>query len=278
MDAAGIKILDNEQSLVIGLLQYNTIKYLNAKHNASFELGMLAGFETFKQDNQKKHKEDPTYEETRLRKLNQSQDEEVLTAIIESYHNEFGAYPPHPKQDAIVEATFIQMMKGEKSLIFVRRVDSAYELERRLLDRWEREFIYRELNDKWKNVMQSDELNALLSTYRGHMENRLVNEKLESIFNEIIIRLTDSPKIYQLIDNNEIAFTDDNLKMGLYYVYNNYTKLNNGQAFFDFLLKQVSLDNYKVEFIECAFLLLKNTKQEWLKLINNIDENQFEED
>lgn len=277
-DATGLRILDNEQSLVIGLLQYNTIKYLNAKHNASFELGMLAGFETFKLDNQKKKIEEQEFEETRTRKIRKSQDEEVLTAIIESYHTEFGAYPPHPKQDAIVEAAFEQMKKGQKSLIFVRRVASAYELERRLLDRWEKEVIYKELNEKWKNSMQSDELNALLSTYKGHMENRLVNEKLENIFNEIIIRLTGSPKIYQLTDNNEIPFTDDNLKTGLYFVYNNYSKLNNGQVFFDFLLKQVSLDKYKVEFIDCSYKLLKETRDEWTTLINNLEDNPFEED
>lgn len=277
-DPEGLKIMDNEQSLVIGLLQYNTIKYLNAKHNATFELGMLAGFETFKLDNQKKQIEEQEFEETRTRKIRNSQDEEVLTKIIDSYYNEFGSYPPHPKQDAIVEAVFDQMKKGEKSLVFVRRVASAYELERRLLDKWEKEVIYKELNDKWKSVMQSNELSALLNTYKGYLGNRLVNEKVENIFNEIIHRITSSPQVYPLVDNNGIPFTDENLKSALYYIYNNYATLKNGPEFYNYLLKQVSLDKYKVEFVDCSYNLIRDTRIEWIKLINTIDENQFEEE
>jgi len=277
-DAPGLRILDNEQSLVIGLLQYNTIKHLNAKHNATFELGMLAGFETFKLDNQKKKVEEQEFEETRTRKIRKSQDEEVLSAIINSYHAEFGTYPPHPKQDAIVEAAFEQMKNGQKSLIFVRRVASAYELEQRLLNRWEKEVIYKELNEKWKNAMESDELNALLSTYKVHMENRIVNEKLENIFNEVISRLMAQPKIYQLLDINGTAFTTDNLRTGLYYVYSHYSGLVNGEIFFNFLLKQVALDNYKVEFLGCCYDLLKETRLEWSKILNNIEENPYEDD
>lgn len=272
-DAPGLKIMDNEQSLVIGLLQYNTIKFLNAKHNASFELGMLAGFETFKIDNQKKKTEEPEFEETRTRKTRKSQDEEVLTEIIESYYKEFQSYPPHPKQDAIVEAAFEQMKKGQKSLIFVRRVASAYELERRLLDRWEKEVIYKDLNDKWKKLMPSNELNALLSSYECHIENRSINEKADNIFNEIINRLNAAPRTYQLEISIETSCTDDMLKTGLYYVYNNYSILENGHVFFDFLKKQLSLDKYKGEFIDFCYKLLIDTHTEWIKLITNEEDN-----
>src|SRR6187401_1059949 len=68
-NAEGLKIKNNIQSLVMGTLQYNTIKHLNKRYNATFELGMLAGFETFKFDQQKKKQEDQEYEETRTRKV-----------------------------------------------------------------------------------------------------------------------------------------------------------------------------------------------------------------
>jgi len=126
--------------------------------------------------------------------------------------------------------------------------------------------------------MQSDELNALLITYKGFVENRLVNENLENIFIGIIYRLKVSPNDFQLKDINDTPFTDENLKTALYYIFSNYSTLNNGRLFYEFLLKQILLDNYKIEFIECAYDLIKETESEWLKLINNIEENQFDED
>lgn len=277
-DAQGLKIKDNEQLLVIGLLQYHTIKHLNAKHNATFELGMLAGFETFKLDQQKRSLDEQEFEETRTRKVRHSQDEEVLSLIINSYKDEFGVLPPHPKQDAIVDAIFNQMKNGEKSLVFVRRVASAYELERRLLDKWEKEVINNELLTKWKNVMRSNELDSLLGAYESYHENRSVNENLESIFNGLISRMIVSPKTFPIVNRNGNSYTEENLKTALYYILNNYRLLNKGQEFYDFVLKQVSLDNYKAEFIECSHQLVLETKVEWEKRIDNIDEGLFDED
>lgn len=273
----GLKIQDNEQSLIIGLLQYNTIKYLNAKHNATFELGMLAGFETFKIDQQKRIMDEQEFEETRTKKIRNSQDEEVLSLIINSYKDEFGALPPHPKQDAIVEAIFKQMKNGEKSLVFVRRVASAYELERRLLDRWEKEVIYKELQSKWRTAMHSSELNALLNAYESYIENRSVNENLDTIFNGLISRMTQAPNLYPLEDGHGVPYVDEVLKTALYYVYNNYKSLKNGNEFYELVVKQVTLGNYKSEFLQLTYQLLIEQQSSWSR-IRSEDESQFEDE
>ncbi len=277
-DALGLSLQDNEQALVIGLLQYNTIKHLNAKNNAYFELGMLAGFETFKLDQQKKTIDEQEFEETRTNKIRTSQDEEILSAIIDSYKEEFGVLPPHPKQDAIVDAIFHQMKNGEKSLVFVRRVASAYELERRLLDRWEKEVVYKDLHSKWKTVMKSSELDSLISTYEGYEKNRSVNEKLENIFDGLISRFILSSKTYPISDNAGNSYSGENLKTGLYYVFNNYKNLVKGQEFYDLIVKQVSLDNYKSEFLQLAYQLILESKSNWAKLLGKEDESPFDEE
>lgn len=274
-NAPGLKIKDNEQSLVMGLLQYNTIKHLQAKHNATFELGMLAGFETFKLDQQRRTEDEPEFEETRTRKIRSSQDEEILGAIINSYKDEFGVLPPHPKQDAIVDAVFAQMKRREKSLVFVRRVASAYELERRLLDKWEKEIIYEELNGKWRKEMPSVELDALLNSYEAYMENRSLNENLDNIFSGLISRMESSTDIYSVKDKNGFPASGDNLRTALYYVFNNHKLLERGKEFYDFVLRQGALEKYKSEFLECSHHLILQTQEEWSARVGKDDEGRW---
>lgn len=276
-NAECLKIKDDEQALVMGLLQYNTIKYLNDKHNATFELGMLAGFETFKLDQQKKL-DDQEFEETRTKKINKSQDYEILSKIINSYKDEFGSMPPHPKQDAIVEAVFDQMKRGEKSLVFVRRVASAYELERRLLDKWEKEVVYSELKNKWKYAMKSPELDMLINAYEDYVSNRSINENLDSIFTGLAKRLNALSDSQRIKDLKGISYSDEILKAALYFVYNKYKSQEAGKEFYNYIAKQVNLDNYKSDFLDCSRTLIANTQKEWSKYIGREEEDLFEDE
>nr|WP_321521238.1 helicase-related protein [uncultured Macellibacteroides sp.] len=124
-------IKDNKTALVLSLMQYKTIKELNQKNNNQFEMGMLAGFESFESNVSE-------YEEESLASRNdkEAKDEHVISGIVESYYKEFSCYPPHPKQDSLVEEVFNLMLKREKSLIFVRRIASVRELERKLLKKY----------------------------------------------------------------------------------------------------------------------------------------------
>lgn len=272
----GLKIKDNIQSLVMGTLQYNTIKHLNKKYNATFELGMLAGFETFKFDQQKKTKDDQEYEETRTRKIQSAQDEEVLSSIVNSYKDTFGSLPPHPKQDAMVEALFKLMQNGEKALVFVRRVSSAYELERRLLDRWEQDVIYPEL-EKWNTTeLQSEELDSLLTAYSTSREERNLIERLDPIFTDLARKLFGSPAQYHLPHKSKQLLTEEDLKTALYYVFNKRKTLDKGLQFYDFIKKQLTLEKYKSEFLDCAYGLISDTHSQWISLIGGENEGQME--
>src|SRR5690606_34307681 len=49
-----IEVEDGIESVIWQLIQYKSIKHLNQKNNASFEIGMLAGFETYNVDIERK--------------------------------------------------------------------------------------------------------------------------------------------------------------------------------------------------------------------------------
>jgi hypothetical protein len=130
-DAEPQYIKDNKTALVLCLMQYKTIKELRQNNNNQFEMGMLAGFESFENGVSK-------YEEETLenRKVNEAKDEQVIKNIVDSYYEEFSDYPPHPKQDSLVNEIFNLMLARQKSLVFVRRIASVRELEQKLLKKY----------------------------------------------------------------------------------------------------------------------------------------------
>ncbi|MEZ4942837.1 MAG: DEAD/DEAH box helicase family protein [Saprospiraceae bacterium] len=133
------------------LIQYQSIKHLRAKGNTSFEMGMLAGFETYHLDAQKvrapgniaaeDHEEDEIdkkkeYEQT-ASDIRQSEDRQVIVTLIQDFLKKFDV-PPHPKQTPLAVELLEQMLeRQEKSLVFVRRVHTAAEFAGRLLRRYE---------------------------------------------------------------------------------------------------------------------------------------------
>lgn len=124
-------IKDNKMALVLSLMQYKTIKELKQKSNNQFEIGMLAGFESFK--NVASEYEEETIDSKTDKR---AKDEDVIRSIVESYEKEFSVYPPHPKQDSLVDELFKLMLEQQKSLVFVRRIASVRELERKLLKKY----------------------------------------------------------------------------------------------------------------------------------------------
>lgn len=281
-NAAPLMIKGDEQAMVLGLLQYNTIKHLNANNNAAFEIGMLAGFETFRIDHDKSSDDEKEYEEVRTRKMRKSQDYDVLRRIIDSYRDRFGVLPPHPKQDAVVDSVFEMVKRREKALIFVRRVASAYELERRLLDRWEKEIIYRELVNIWKWRKKSDELNQLLEQYEEYDRNRLLDEKIDSLFIEIIQRLLSDKKSYPFDFFSEGVDESKDLqsilRVGLLHLYNNYNHIEGGVDFRDYLIKQMNLKTFQSALIQNSYNLLKDNMKRWIGYVKTDYEAEIEMD
>jgi hypothetical protein len=89
------------------------------------------------------------------------------------------------------------MAKGEKSLIFVRRVASANELERRMLDKWER-LVFEELKTKWKKTLSSKALLQLINSHIEYTENRALAENLDDIFRRLLVKIVANPVEYPL--------------------------------------------------------------------------------
>lgn len=285
IDAPALLVQNNEQALILGLLQYNTIKHLNNKYNASFEIGMLAGFETFVVDQEKRSsaklertgEPEREYEDVKNKKVQVSQDHSIIKEIIESYKLKFGCYPPHPKQDAIVEAVFRLMLTGEKSLIFVRRINSAYELEKRLLNKWEQE-IHNELAQGCTKTLPSKELKQLIHCYNEYKTNAVLTSCIEDIFNKVISKFYANEALYPLDFLDTYGNSAINvLKAGLYHIYYNYKEINGGEGLYVMLCSHCKLNNIKKELVQICFDLLLATKTDWVKETET-DDNEAGDD
>lgn len=128
IDAPVQTISDPFDSALIATLQLKTLEQINSSRNNSFEIGMLAGFESFNAAGSY----DKEFEDSNKKDQKKSVDSNVISSIANSYYEEFKQFLPHPKQDNLVAEIYKEMLKGNKSLIFVRRIASVNELEKRL--------------------------------------------------------------------------------------------------------------------------------------------------
>jgi len=133
IDAPVQSLSDPFDAAMIATLQLKTLEQINTSKNNSFEIGMLAGFESFKIE----EVNDKEFEDSNKQDQNKSADANVISSIANSYYDEFNQYLPHPKQDNMVAEVYKEMLKGNKSLIFVRRIASVNELEKRLIHLFE---------------------------------------------------------------------------------------------------------------------------------------------
>jgi hypothetical protein len=148
-----IRMEDDRQRLVVALVQKKVAELLGSeKFNMSFQIGMLASFESFLEtarikridDESQANFDDPD-------QTDEEQDEAVRLAAREgidvrdvnrltrNYRDVFGKEMPHPKMDALVDSLKTAWTTGKKALIFVRRVKSVDELKRKLdeeYDEW----------------------------------------------------------------------------------------------------------------------------------------------
>ena len=182
---------DDLHGLVMGLVQYKVIKEIGensgnvkakkgVKNNKSFEIGMLASYESFNQSKVKKEYEDKTEKDSSI-------DKNVLNKLVKSYNKAFKKPLPHPKQDKLVDILFEYTKNQEKALVFVRRIGSVIELEQRLLHRYE-DYLNSKIETlrKEKRTFDTDDVNSLLKAFS---EKHLEKDKLE-IFKNIWEYLT----------------------------------------------------------------------------------------
>jgi hypothetical protein len=169
-----ITIKDDFEGVFWQLLQYQSLKHLNIKNGAQFEIGMLAGFESYSLDAGKhwtksiSNQRDREYDLFAHKNKKESEDANVVREIIDSYSKTFKhELPPHPKQSKFESEILKQLSRQEKSLTFVRRVATAHELEQRILHCYEKDVIVGDLlNFKGQfKKYDSQKVQAMISSW-----------------------------------------------------------------------------------------------------------------
>jgi superfamily II DNA or RNA helicase len=138
-----IRVEDPRQRLIVGLVQKKVSELLgHERFGTSFQIGMLASFESFLETARVK-RDDPDganfddSEQTDDVLEREGIDISDVNRLAKSYRSTFDAEMPHPKMDAVVESLSRAWERGEKTLIFVRRVASVKELKRKLDERYD---------------------------------------------------------------------------------------------------------------------------------------------
>ncbi|NJI73217.1 DEAD/DEAH box helicase family protein [Sphingobacterium kitahiroshimense] len=198
IDPERLEIKDEFEGVFWQLLQYKSLKHLQVKNGIEFEMGMLAGFESYSVDVEKKIKKrsasvetDATkeYEEVAHRNKKESEDLNVIKNIIRSYTNKFKKeLPPHPKQSKFEAELLKQLHRQEKSLTFVRRVMTVHEMENRLLRQYEKHIVVEKqlkFSGKYKDF-QNENIEALINDWR----DRDIKNKLPDFFQKLLQRRT----------------------------------------------------------------------------------------
>lgn len=157
----------DRQRLVVALVQKKVSEILrDAKFNNSFQIGMLASFESFLQT-AKVAKKDEGDEAGNFDGDQTDDPDERLGAdvgqvnrLAASYRRLFEAELPHPKMDALVDHLAQGLPAGRKALVFVRRVASVKELQAKLEERY----------DEWLFARLGRELPELASSFEPAFE------------------------------------------------------------------------------------------------------------
>jgi len=158
-----LEVPDQEQRLVVALVQKKVSEVLGqAKFSNSFQIGMLASFESFLQT-AKVAKTDDADSTSNFDDADQTDDfaERLgidvgqVNQLAHSFRARFGRELPHPKMDALVKRLSSSFQTGDKALVFVRRVASVTELKRKLDEQYN-DYIISRLHDELKPTLRAD--------------------------------------------------------------------------------------------------------------------------
>ena len=151
-ETAEITLASDEQKLVMALVQKKVGESLARDgSSASFQTGMLASFESFAESSKSPPVEfDGDDQDKKMGK--DAADKHVVAYISDSYKDfNHGKMLPHPKMDHVTEKLGQDAFNtGEKSLVFVRRVNSVAELKGKLdefYSCWINQYIQEELSE-----------------------------------------------------------------------------------------------------------------------------------
>jgi hypothetical protein len=124
-------------------------------------LGYLEGFEFFSNNETKKYslnkKEDLTTQ-TSVDFSEQIEDHSLIKSLSEDYKRIYHRYPDHPKYDHLIRALSNKKNNSslyeEKTLVFVRRIPSVFEISRRVIENYDSCFLelLKECKPEWRNL------------------------------------------------------------------------------------------------------------------------------
>ena len=169
---------DDLTAITTGLIQFQTMRELDQKANASFEIGLLAGFESFSP----KPKKEQEYE-NESREIIESKDLRIIETLARSYQDTFGQSMPHLKQDAIVNELFQLMTSQEKGLVFVNRIASVKEISYKLLERFTTFQI--EIIKKIKGTKSAPGIIALLQDFDDRQRKEAIDDTIHRLGDRI---------------------------------------------------------------------------------------------
>jgi hypothetical protein len=177
-----IRVTDPRQRLVVALVQKKVAELLGSERfNRSFQIGMLASFESFLETARLKRSDEDA--ETTFDDAEQADNEAErdgldvrdLNRLAQDYRQKFGTELPHPKMDAVVERLMSAWTTGRKALVFVRRVASVTELKRKLDERYDKWLIPHMLG-RLPAVLHAD-FDRAVGRYRAEKEEAAAHRR-----------------------------------------------------------------------------------------------------
>lgn len=188
-----LELSDQRQRLIVALMQKKVSELLGlARFGASFQIGMLASFESFLETCQGRAKQpaeaeteaeaeanfdDPDQSDRAIER--QGIDVKAIDAIARDHRATFHEELPHPKMDGLVAELAGAWRRGQKALVFVRRVRSVAEIKRRLDDLYDRWLL-----ETLRRRMPAASLPGLESEYQRFVQRKQQarDESSDSIF------------------------------------------------------------------------------------------------
>jgi hypothetical protein len=168
---------DVKQRLTVALVQKKVSEVLgNTRFNNCFQIGMLASFESFLETARVTKPESSSGDTGNFDDTEQTEDEferhgidvSSVNNLARHYRHRFRSELPHPKMDALVTRLSSVFATGEKALVFVRRVASVKELQRKLEERYNR-YLYDRLHSELRR-----EVHAALDRLIGKFEEERI--------------------------------------------------------------------------------------------------------
>lgn len=180
-----IRVTSVKERLVLALVQKKVAESIgHDRFGTSFQMGMLASFESFQQTARHTAKQDDDSpgnfddsDQTEDNLEREGVDVRGVNQLARSYRNRFQSELPHPKMDALVESLANVWKTGTKALVFVRRIASVTDLKRKLDERYD-EWIFSRLRNELPEAV-SPKLEQTIKRYLGermHARNEQAQE------------------------------------------------------------------------------------------------------